>query len=167
MVGVSPELKLPKKINEILLPDEKILNSFPNRKWGGKDYIIPTDKRLILYYGGVFSYSYDALEYSKISSLNYEGHMFLSSMVKITEGTVVFEINTYSKDEARVIVNYLKEIIDQAQTTSVQSLIHGELEIYGELDLETKLTKLKDLMDRGLITEEEYNSKKQELLSRY
>ena len=86
-------MNLPKKIDELLIPGEQVTNSFPNhpglRK---KDFIIITNRRLLVYRGGLVSHDCNALEFSKISSVNFKAKMLNYSKVMITEGTTTFTV---------------------------------------------------------------------------
>jgi len=74
--------------------------------------------------------------------------------------------------QKRPLVKFVNEIIDLIEN-SLENIAISEdynekqnnTETSGEVDIETKLEKFKSMLDKGLITEEEYQAKKEELLA--
>ncbi|MCD4677202.1 MAG: SHOCT domain-containing protein [Desulfobacula sp.] len=72
------------------------------------------------------------------------------------------------------VFSYMEENLFAEREPDIMNLLNGLVDPYLEIpppksddDIETKLLKLKDLMDSGLITQDDYDKKKDELLNSY
>lgn len=115
-----------------------------------------TTKRIIFLYKIMFNESVDVMPLSEIKTVNCS-RSFSSNHI---------EINTLTKNY-NFLVSYKKEIRDE-----LQKIINMAVENYNNLqnnktetvDFSTQLEKLFELKEKGVLTEEEFNKKKKEIL---
>jgi len=128
--------------------------------------LLATDWRVIMVepkYLGITSQP-RAIPYEQIANIHLEEGWFTSkvSITPYPSGGHAMVVDLLEKRRARALYHYVKERIanndvDTAPDTSTSP--------HKEDPLVEKLSRLKQLLDEGLITQEEFNNKKRELLS--
>jgi hypothetical protein len=169
------------KIEEILTSDESVLFSLNQMSIAGlkPDTVVLTNKRFILYHPGLLGCKFDDFLWRDLIN------------VKLNEGIMgaklIFEANSQKitvdklpKSEARKAYSMAQEKEQEASEIRRQrqmqeysakagNIVVGNVGTGTPLttadDPMAKLTKLKNVFDAGLITQEEYNNKKSEILS--
>ena len=63
------------------------------------------------------------------------------------------------------IIDLIENSLENIAISEDYNEKQNNTETSGEVDIETKLEKFKSMLDKGLITEEEYQAKKEELLA--
>lgn len=153
--------KLLEKIEEYLEPGETVVEAV----WGSADprgvlnlaVLAATDRRVILYGRGLlYGYSMSYMPYDKITLVD-EGGGFTDRwiMVQSVNGMLPFSPSG-RKSEHAALKNIVREIRQRMASTGQSQ----------EGQTERKLRELKQWREEGLITEEEYQAKKAQILER-
>lgn len=118
-----------------------------------------TDKRFVFYYQILGSYSTDTIPLNQIQSVSCSGNGISGSHVEINTLVKTYDmLVSYKRDIAQKIQQVFetaKSNYDSPSKNDVQSD-----------DIFSQIEKLSALKDKGIINEEEFQSKKAELLAR-
>lgn len=120
-----------------------------------------TNQRFLFSYKVLFDYSVESISLRDIQSINCSGNGMTGGHVEIH--TVV---KTYN-----MLVPYKKEIIQKIQNIFNQAKNNFQFQnqVFQSApaqDILSQIEKLSDLMKKGIITENEFNAKKAELLAK-
>ncbi|WP_179292177.1 PH domain-containing protein [Paenibacillus campinasensis] len=155
-LGKKAEIK---ELSKFLLPEEKIIAIARGRYSKVTGSIVATDSRVILINKITFGGSkFEDFHYSKITSIeNEKVPPLLLGKIKINVAGNEATIDQMKYEESQYISKLIRERIEQrAGTNQVKP---------SENDVFAKLEKLKELYEKKILTEEEYQAKKNELLS--
>lgn len=149
--GTKKEVK---ELPNIIHDDEIITYATSGTLNGNTWLIVSTNKRVIfLDKGMLFGLKQVEIPLEKINSIGYKkGLMF--GMIEIWDGAAKMNIETVSKETLVPFVNAVNEARDNLNQRSVQS----------NLSAADELLKFKGLLDQGIITQNEFDKKKRELL---
>lgn len=150
--------ELPSILWEDELP-EKIVQGFYNN---GNGLLVATNKRLIFIDKGMFSLRVEDFPYDKISSIQYKTSLLLGAINIYASGNNA-EITQVIKDQVRPFAEYVRARI--TGTADHASYKPSDTSGGGE-DVFALLEKLGNLRDQGVITPDDFEAKKKELLSR-
>ena len=147
-----------------LAPTKAVINNFITRKKETMNGIIAiTDKRIVCSFKVGFSDSMEIIPLSDIKSFNCRGDSLSNSHIEINSTTKSYDfLASYKKevrDEIQNIINVLLQNYNKPQITYVNSTNE-----YAQ-DSVTQIEKFFELKEKGIITEEEFNEKKKQLLS--
>jgi hypothetical protein len=120
-------------------------------------FLIVTDRRVILWAQGVFKSATDSFDYSDITGVEQQRGMLFGSVVLMVHGNKV-NFTEMHKDEAVLIA----DLIGQQKRTAKDGYQAGASRL--ENDPATQLEKLAGLLEKGLITHDEFEKKKRKLL---
>lgn len=177
------ELKEIKKIEEILDPHENILMVAKQGglKPGGAliapNIIFATEKRLIIRNPTMLGLraSVESIPYDKITSVKLEGGIFSSTLVIRSPGLSELtrmgrrtgllawgrgeegSIDAIPKDKGKQLLEIIREGMNRVKAPKV---------ITPSVSIADEIKKLAELKNAGIITEEEFQTKKKELLAR-
>jgi|GEM_PF-6118432 len=156
-LGKKAEIK---ELSKLLLPEEKIIAIARGRYSKVTGSIVLTDSRVILINKITFGGSkFEDFHYSKITSIeNEKVPPLLLGKIKINVAGNEAFIDQMKYEESQYISKLIRERIEQlaSGTNQVKS---------PDNDAFIKLEKLKELYEKKILTEEEYQAKKNELLS--
>lgn len=133
-------------------------NTLEEKKWPG--IFILTDKRAFFYYKAGSLEGKEAFELSEIKSINCHGDGLTGGHIKID--TVVKSLD--------ILVIYKKDIMKEIQDTIDRTVYNyknpsngnrDDVKISSEAD---EIRKYKNLLDEGIITQEEFEAKKKQIL---
>jgi len=182
LIGKSVSKKHVKQIEEEMLTDNEQLqaiiigrvkeestkskgrfaiNDIESDKGGSflRNYMIVTDQRVSLWARGLFNKSHDSFFYNDIKSVEFQkGIMYGSIVLNIHGKTENF--SEASKKECDHVAKLIKENIQKA-TSSINA---QSSTVVNQTSSADELKKFKELLDSGVINQEEFNSKKKELL---
>lgn len=144
-----------KELPSILQQDESIENAVRCYYGSGKALAVATNKRLILLDKGMFSMKTEDFPYDKISSVEYESG-FMKNKVKISVSGKRVDFDFAEKDIAKMFSEFLRMKINEPKATPASATT----------SLADELKKLKDLLDAGALTQEEYDAAKKKLLEK-
>lgn len=154
-------------IERILNPDEEILATVAGTGQGkvvgillAKGILILTPKRVLFYFlYGKKSKNYGVEDYSldEISSINFNRQALAGSIKIHSNNNVINVLDIPLSEDIEGFVKATKQHIEEykKQSTSVSS---------NNLDVAGQISKLAELRDKGILTEEEFTIQKRRLL---
>jgi hypothetical protein len=116
---------------------------------------LATDRRLIFYAEKMLGYSIEVFPYSNISSLEMSKGLIGHTITFFASGNHA-KLKWITQGDVPHFVNYVKSRMDKKTTEQPQETV----------DIAEQIRKLAELRDKGIVTEEEFQSKKTEMLSR-
>jgi Bacterial PH domain/Short C-terminal domain len=133
--------------------DKKVLgNDFP------KDGVfLATDKRLFLFVKNMFGYDMEIFLYSNISALEVNKGLLGHTVTIFAAGNQA-KMKWVTDPGLQNFVDYIRSQINKPAT--------GQSETMPKYDITEQIIKLSTLRDKGILTEEEFQIKKTEMLSR-
>lgn len=157
--------KLSKKVYEHLEPDEEIIvaikgayeTKIMGRESARRGIFLATNKRIVFYAKKVVGYDLEVFPYSTISSIEMSkgimGHKitFFAAGNKATGKWI-------SDKDIQKFVSEVKNRIGKKEEKKAATEI--------ATDIPTQIKKLSELKDQGILSEEEFEEKKKELLSK-
>jgi hypothetical protein len=171
------------KVKEILTSGEEVLFSVGQMQIAGlkPDTVVLTNKRFILYRPGLLSCKFDDFLWRDLMHVDLkEGIMGAKLMFEAATGRKI-SVDKLPKPEARKAYSIAQEKEQEASETRRHRQMQEDSAKAGHIvigsgstgtpssttadDPMAKLTKLKNMFDAGLITQEEYDKKKAEILS--
>lgn len=165
-------------IDEYLDPGEQIHYIFTGQKGlevdgkitqkNGATRTAITDRRILIKAKtGMVGTEYQSIRYEKITGVNLKRGMLMTSLI-INSSSTRYKVRlaeaSGSEAEAAVgkeAVQFIRQQIDESQTTSGTKTDTGDSE-----DPLKKLEELGELRDKGIISEGEFEDKKEELMDR-
>ncbi len=144
---------------EILNPDEHVLGLISGFLDGNTWIITLTEKRIIfLDKGMIYGLKQREIPLDKINSISQKKGLLLGN-ITIQDGATAIKIENIDKNSISPFVDTLNSAIDAFKTplrsTSIPSQFHHGAD---------ELRKFKELLDDGIITEEEFDTKKRQIL---
>ena len=158
------------KAQEKLNADEQVLFVTPTTfTTSSSSRVIPailflTDKRAVFYYYLYFQFDFDEIPMNKIRSVRYHDEKGLKAdrfIIHSLNNSYIFTVSSMMK--ARQIYQEFETAIDNYRTQHAPQL--GILHL-DTPDIADQIEKLAQLRDKGILTEEEFQAKKTDLLSR-
>ncbi len=125
----------------------------------GTGLVVMTDRRLLFVQDGVMSKSTEDFPYSKVSSVSWNSGMMLGTIVVFASGNKA-EIKNVNKDDGKEIVDRLRERLADSPAASSAGPAPAQADVMGQLK------QLGELKAAGVLSQEEFDAKKAELLSR-
>lgn len=158
------------KAEVILNADEKVLFVNPTnltvssantrKKEMFPGVVFLTDKRFVFHYQIMGNYSTDTILLSEIHSINCSGNGLTGSHVEIHTLVKTYDMLVSYK---RSIAQKIQQIFESAKN-AYNSQSNGIAD--PQPDILSQIERMSELKNKGIITEEEFQSKKKELLSR-
>jgi len=158
--------KLTKLVQEHLESDENVIavvqGAYEIKMMGRnslrKGILIATNKRIVFYAKKLTGFDLEVIPYDKVSS--YEtGKAILGYYISLfTSGNDCKMKYIKSKDDFDTFVNHVKENIGKVKLADDQPA--------NKPDIPDQIKKLSELKDDGILTADEFESKKQELLAK-
>lgn len=123
-----------------------------------------TDKRILFYYQALGNFVSDVVPLSEIHSVNCSGNGLTGSHVEVHTITRTYDILVTYKRE---IVQRIQQVFENARSNykapqNIQANQVNEL----QPDILGQIEKLSELKSKGILSDEEFQTKKSELLSR-
>lgn len=143
--------------------DESGTSLFGNdrgRKSGTKGYVRTafTDTRAAIKIPQLTGTDERSVPYQNITSIDLDTGLLKKRLsLKTNSQAYHIEIDKPGKDECREIVKFLRDKVEESQQTTVSS---------SEPDPTEQLQRLKELHDDGVLSDEEFEEKKEELLDK-
>lgn len=157
--GASDFWGTKKEVKELpnIIHDDETITYATSGLWDGKTWlIVSTDKRVIfLDKGMIFGLKQIEIPLNKINSIGQKRGLILGE-IEIWDGASKMKITHISKetlDPFVKAVNGAKERMEKPKQHSVNQVSAAD-----------ELIKFKGLLDQGVITQEEFDKKKKELL---
>jgi hypothetical protein len=129
--------------------------SYQKKGKGGWVRTAATDKRVAIKIPQHLGNDERAIPYRNITSVDLDlGWVFKRLTLQTAGETYHIGIGAVSKDECRKMTKFIRSKISEAQGSSEKS----------SLDPTEKLEKVNNLKEKGVLSQEEYENKKEELL---
>ena len=173
-ISVSPIpcfLDAYRSIEKILLPDEEVKFCFIGTQLQSRNAgilhfpsIAVSDKRILIggQIKGFFKVSYTAQSYdiSKINSIS-ESYSAIGGCIVIDTLGDDPQINMPSRELVGVVLPKLNELVMGRKSESTASTVVNNIQ---QVSPAEELKKMKELLDMGIISQEEFDAKKKQLL---
>lgn len=163
-VRVMPMNREVKEIASMIKSDE-IIGTGTTTKYGNSmGVLVATNKRVIYVSKVLFNITIEEFYYNKISSVQYKNTLTSGELEMFFSGTWFrFHFHTLTKPQGQKLANYIKEQINDLTNTLSKPVIN-QTTIVTQLDPIDQLEKLAHLKEKGIISEEEFNAKKKQIL---
>ena len=121
--------------------------------------VVATDRRVIFLDKGIVSTEVSELTYKSIESISYSGGMMRGSINFGLVGATTLQIeNVRPKEQAKVFADSVRKHLNAGQTAAAPTVVQTA----SAMD---ELEKAAALYERGLLTREEFDAKKAQLLN--
>jgi hypothetical protein len=164
------EIEAPDVVKKILETDENVLYGFQQAGIGGKfaclESIFVTNRRFIKVRPKTLGFRSDIEDYlyRDMANVNLDKGLFRSSInIVMRFNSEPVSIENIPKEGANKIFKTIQEGIRGILENNISTTIHPSP---SKIDIMEQIKKLKELKDGGALTEEEYETKKKELLSK-
>jgi hypothetical protein len=118
---------------------------------------LATDKRLVFFAKKMFGYDMESFPYSNISSFEMSKGLLGHTIAFFASGNHA-KMKWIKVGDVNHFVSYVKSQMGKKATEQPQVMAGN--------DIAEQIRKLADLRDKGIVTEEEFQTKKTEMLSR-
>lgn len=149
---------------EYLWENERVERMVGGTYVNAQGLVVLTDRRVLFIDHGVMSRRSEDFPIEKISSAQWSAGMVLGTATIFASGNKA-EIKNIHKEAGKLLVDAIRSRIgsgqDQAPSASAFAAAPG-----GQSDVIEQVRKLGELRDAGVLTDEEFASKKADLLSR-
>lgn len=147
-----------KALPDILWEDEKLEKMVQGYYEKGSGILAATNKRLVFVDRGmIYGIRVEDFPYDKISSIQYETGMLGAKIMIFTSGNKA-EIKHVRNAVAKNFGDYVR-----ARISKVQEHASNPKQEAGD-DVTTQLEKFASLKDKGIISDDEFNAKKKQIL---
>ena len=148
--------------------DNEVVEAMTGGAYGrGQGLVVLTNQRLFFLQDGVMSQTSEDFPLDKISSVQWQAGMLMGEIVVFASGTKA-EIKQVDKVDGKTIVDAVRQRLSapKQQEAPAPNPSSTAAETGGGGDVFEQLRKLGELRDAGIVTPEEFEAKKAELLSR-
>ncbi len=167
------------RVKEILTSDESVIFSVTQTSIAGlkPDTVVLTNKRFILYHPGILGCKFEDFLWRDLENVKLNEGLMGAKLAFEAKGQKI-TVDKLPKGDARKAYSIAQEREQEAIETRRQRQMQEDSAKAGHIvvgnvgpgtpsadDPMAKLTKLKNLFDAGLITQDEYDKKKAEILS--
>ncbi len=148
-----------KRLIEHLWEDETVEKMTTGQYGKGQGLIVLTDRRLVFIKDGRMSKTTEDFPLDKISSIQWSSRLALGTIIVFASGNKA-EIKNVNKDDGKEMVDLLR---GRLSSPSARDMAPAASE---QPDVMEQLKKLGELRDAGVVTDEEFEAKKADLLAR-
>ncbi len=153
-----------KKLPEHLWENEQVDMITGGMYGSGTGIVVLTDRRLFFLKDGVFSKTSEDFPLSKISSVQWSSGVLLGKIIVFASGNKA-EISNVQKADGKAITDAVRSrLADTSDSIPERQAVAAVGE--RKSDVYEQLSKLGELHKAGILTEEEFQAKKTELLGR-
>lgn len=157
LFGTKKEVKA---LSSIINDDESVKYATSGLVDGNTVLMVCTNQRIIFIDKGLF-YGIKSVEIplSMVNAISYSKGVVLGK-ISITNGAQVTKVDSVDKQTAPIMVN----AINTARKELAQSTIRQTITVSSSPSTVDQLRDLKSLVDDGIITQDDFNEKKKQLL---
>ena len=175
MAGIisGKEIEVPKEVQNILEFDEKVLYAFQQASIGGKvtgaESIFVTDRRVIKMKPKTLGLRADVSDYlyTDMANVKLNKGMLRSGIgIRMRFMSEPVSIENIPKDGANKIFKTIQDGIAGRLEEGKPTHLPDAGVSSSQIDITEQIRKLGELKDSGILTEEEFQAKKKELLSK-
>lgn len=154
-----------KKLPDLLAEDEDVVNLARGEYDGKEGLIVVSDRRVMFVEQGLIRHNFEDFPYEKVSSVKTETGMRSGKITIYASGNKAELKDIHPKVRAVEIGDYVRVRIS-AGSSSKASAAEAPAAVGVTDSPMEQLKKLGELRDAGVLTPEEFDAKKAELLSR-
>ncbi|TCC54290.1 hypothetical protein E0H73_39610 [Kribbella pittospori] len=162
-VGSRREIK---KLPEYLWEGERVDLITSGTYGSGTGIVVLTDRRLFFLKDGVMSKTSEDFPLSKISSVQWSSGMLMGKIIVFASGNKAEIVNVQKTDGKAITDAVRARLTNGVQSSPVPDQTPSPTGAEGKPDVYEQLAKLGELRNAGVLTDEEFETKKAELLSR-
>jgi hypothetical protein len=160
-----PHMSVPGQISKTLMSDEEILYDFktPLAKIG----LVLTNKRLIHYKNKTFGVELKDYSWRDLHNVSIKEGLILGDIKFEMVGDHEIKLEGIPKEKVQKMYALAKEMKEKAHVSTKTVVMQQPVvaPAPAQEDPVAKLKQLKEMLDAGLITQEEYDKKKAEILA--
>lgn len=161
-IGAKREIK---KLVEYLWEDERVYLMASGQYGPGTGLVVLTSRRLLFVKDGMMSKVTEDFPLDKISSAQWSSGMLFGSLIVFASGNKA-EIKQLDKKDGKALADALRERLASGPPAQAQAAPVSAGPPAGGGDVMAQLQQLGQLRDAGIVTQEEFEAKKAELLRR-
>ena len=117
---------------------------------------VATESRIVFFAKKLMGYDLESFPFENISSIEQSKGLMGHTITFYASGNKA-SMKWISKGDVQSFMNYVQSNLGKTKVTSNNT---------GNSDIPTQIQKLSELKDQGILTEDEFNQKKTELLSK-
>lgn len=155
-MGVRKELKT---LPNYLVDGEEVVNMSDGMYDGTRGLVFCTDRRVGFLAAGMSKSKFEDFPYERVSSVQHSTGMMYGEITIFAAGNKA-HITQLLKARAAEIADYVRERAGGGTATATPAAPAPA----SEPDAADQIRKLADLRDQGILTEEEFSAKKQQIL---
>lgn len=149
-----------KKLPEYLAEGEVVREVAAGTYGGGQGLLALTDRRLIFLKDGVMSKTLEDFPLDRVSSVTWSSGLVMGK-VTITVASNKAEVTNVAKVDGKPFTDAARDAVGEAGRPAPAPASAPAV-----VDIPAQLLQLKQLLDAGVLDQEEYDAKKVELLAR-
>jgi len=147
-----------KYLPNVLREDENVKALSSGLVDGNTWLIVVSDQRLLfLDKGMLYGLKQMEMNYEKVSAVSHSMGLLLASLIVSTSGGIK-KIDSIPKNDAPKISNLISDLIRNTHKKDLPTTQNNNMDITSQLE------RLASLLERGLLTEEEFKTQKEKLL---
>lgn len=157
--SINANKKEVEMLPDVLYDGEHILHIIGSYRSGEVPFYVCTDKRVIYLQSKIFNSRQGEIPLNTITGVDFSTGMMFST-VQIHTGSKSILIQNCLKQAAQPFANAVKEALNnqaQANSSTASSIVSESVS--------EQLFKLADLVEKGLLSKEEFNDQKQKILN--
>jgi hypothetical protein len=157
-MGVKKELR---NLLGLLYEQELVVNLARGSYDGKQGLVVVTDRRVLFLSEGIGRHKLEDFPYDKVNSVQSEKGMVNGGLKIFASGNAAVIENVYPKERAPEIGDYVRSRLHKAAPEPIATVAPA-----AAADPMEQIRKLGELRDAGVLTTEEFDQKKRELLER-
>jgi hypothetical protein len=168
-LGAGREMK---RLTNYLWEGESVHLMAAGRYGGGTGLVVLTDRRLLFVMDGMTRQTIEDFPLDKVSSVQWSAGMVVGTLTIFASGNKA-DIDQMNKKDGKQIADTVRARLagpGPVPPAPVPAMVHAPLQpaapVVNAPDVYEQLRKLGELRDLGVVTSEEFEQKKQELLAR-
>lgn len=150
-----------KKLPELLAEGEDAVNLARGEYDGKEGLIVVTDRRIMFVEQGMIRHNFEDFPYEKVSSVKTESGMRSGKITIYASGNKAELKDIHPKARVSEIGDYVRTRVSGGPSTPAAAPVATAPDSPSE-----QLKKLAELRDAGILTNEEFEAKKAEILAR-
>ncbi|QDG66058.1 hypothetical protein NIBR502772_07360 [Pseudarthrobacter sp. NIBRBAC000502772] len=154
-----------RKLESHLWEGERVEQILTGQYAGGLGILVLSDRRIFFLKDGVMKQVSEDFPFSKISSMQWNSGLALGAVTVFVSGNKA-EITNVAKQLGKAFVDAARDRIAPSAPRASESQVAAHPAVQETEDVYANLAKIGQLRDAGVLTPEEFETKKAELLAR-
>lgn len=161
-IGSNREIR---KLEEYLAPGESVRRIAAGHYANGQGLLALTDRRLFFLKDGIISKTSEDFPFGRVTSVGWRSGMVHGTVVIFANGNEA-KIGSVYKDDGKALVEDARQVIDTPAHATAPPAALAPAPAPASEDIMGRLRQLAELRDAGVITGDDFDAKKTELLAR-